>query len=158
MTHEVNKRKTLEDIKMTLVKFNNGQKAYGVNPFLNDVFDTILHGDKLVTRIPAVNIAETENEFHIELAVPGLKKEDFKISLDKNVLSISAEKKAEETTTEGKKYSKREYSYNSFVRSFTLPESADYGKIDAAYADGVLKLSVAKKEEAKFQSREIAVK
>ena len=146
---------------MTLVKFNNGQKS-AVNPWFSDVFDSLINdsrlNDRFVSKIPAVNIAETENEFHIELAVPGLKKEDFKISLDKNVLSISAEKKAEETTTEGKKYSKREYSYNSFVRSFTLPESADYGKIDAAYADGVLKLSVAKKEEAKFQSREIAVK
>ena len=142
---------------MTLVKFNNGQKAYGVNPFLNDVFDTILHGDKLVTRVPAVNIAETENEFHIELAVPGLKKEDFKISLDKNVLSVSAEKKVE-NVDESKKYSKREYSYNSFVRSFTLPETADQAKIDAQYNDGVLTLSVAKKEEAKAQAREIAVK
>jgi HSP20 family protein len=104
-----------------------------------------------------VNIAETENEFHIELAVPGLKKDDFKISLDKNVLSVSAEKKTE-NVDESKKYSKREYSYNSFVRSFTLPETADYAKIDAEYTDGVLNLNVAKKEEAKIQSREIAVK
>ena len=145
---------------MTLVKFNNGQKS-AVNPWFSDVFDSLINdsilNDRFVNKTPAVNIAETENEFHIELAVPGLKKEDFKISLDKNVLSVSAEKKAE-NVEEGKKYSKREYSYNSFVRSFTLPESADYGKIDAAYVDGVLKLSVAKKEEAKFQSREIAVK
>jgi HSP20 family protein len=146
---------------MTLVKFNNGQKHYGVNPFFNDVFDTLLNdkflGDKLVSRIPAVNIAETENEFHIELAVPGLKKEDFKINLDKNVLSVSAEKKAE-NVEEGKKFSKREYNYTSFVRSFTLPETIDSSKIDAEYADGILKLSVAKKEEAKIQAREIAVK
>src|ERR1700743_253181 len=152
MTHEVNKRKTLEDIKMTLVKFNNGQKAYGVNPFFNDVFDTILHGDKLVSRVPAVNIAETENEFHIELAVPGLKKEDFKINLEKNILSVSAENKTE-NVEEGKKYSKREYTYNSFVRSFTLPESADQSKIAAEYTDGILKFNVTKKEEAKFQQR-----
>jgi HSP20 family protein len=145
---------------MTLVKFNNGQKN-AVNPWFNDVFESLINdsrlNDRFTTKTPAVNIAETENEFHIELAVPGLKKEDFKISLDKNVLSVSAEKKAE-NVEEGKKYSKREYSYNSFVRSFTLPESADHGKINAEYTDGVLKLSVAKKEEAKFQSREIAVK
>jgi HSP20 family protein len=104
-----------------------------------------------------VNIAETENGFDIELAVPGLKKEDFKINLDKNVLSVSAEKK-EETNDESKKYSKREYTYNSFVRSFTLPETADHSKIDAEYTDGILKLVVAKKEEAKIQSREISVK
>ena len=146
---------------MTLVKLANGPKNYSVNPFFNDVFDSILNdsflGDKLSSRVPAVNIAETENEFHIELAAPGLKKEDFKINLDKNVLSISAEKKAE-NVEEGKKYSKKEYSYNSFVRSFTLPDSVDHAKIDAAYTDGVLTLSIAKKEEAKIQSREIAVK
>ena len=146
---------------MTLVKFANGQKNHGVNPFFNDVFDSILNdsflSDKLATRVPAVNIAETENEFHIEMAAPGLKKEDFKISLDKNVLSVSAEKKAE-NVDEGKKYSKKEFSYNSFVRSFTLPETVDHSKIEAEYTDGILKLSIAKKEDAKIQSREIAVK
>ena len=145
---------------MTLVKFNNGQKRE-VNPWFNDVFDSLINdsrlADRFVNKIPAVNIAETENEFHIELAVPGLKKEDFKISLDKNILSVSAEKKTE-NVDESKKYSKREYSYNSFARSFTLPETADYAKIDAEYTDGVLKLNVAKKEEAKIQSREISVK
>ncbi|HJP63040.1 MAG TPA: Hsp20/alpha crystallin family protein [Mucilaginibacter sp.] len=145
---------------MTLVKFNNGQKRE-VNPWFGDVFDSIINdsyfNDRFVNKVPAVNIAETENEFHIELAVPGLKKEDFKINLDKNVLSVSAEKKTE-NVDESKKYSKREYSYNSFVRSFTLPETADYAKIDAEYTDGVLKLNVAKKEEAKIQSREISVK
>lgn len=145
---------------MTLVKFNNGLKN-NANPFFNDVFDSILNdnflSDKLVSRTPAVNIAENDNEFHIELAIPGLKKEDFKINLDKNVLTISAEKKAE-NSTEAKKYSKREYSYNSFVRSFTLPDTADHSKIDADYTDGILTLTVAKREEAKFQSREIAIK
>jgi HSP20 family protein len=145
---------------MTLVKFNNGHKN-AVNPWLNDVFDTLFNdsvsNDRFVTKTPAVNIAETENEFHIELAAPGLKKEDFKINLDKNVLSVSAEKKAE-NAEENKKYSKREYSYISFVRSFTLPEVADQANIEAEYTDGILKLSVAKKEEAKIQSREISVK
>lgn len=146
---------------MTLVKFANGQKNHAVNPFFNDVFDSILNdsflSDKLSSRVPAVNISETENEFHIELAAPGLKKEDFKINLEKNVLSVSADKKTE-NVEEGKKFSKREYSYNSFTRSFTLPEVADHSKIDAAYTDGVLTLVVAKKEEAKIQSREIAIK
>lgn len=146
---------------MTLVKFNNGLKNNARGPFFNDVFDSILNdsfiGDKLVARIPAVNIAETENEFQVELAVPGLKKEDFKINLDKNILTVSSEKKTE-NVEEGKKFSKREYSYNSFSRSFTLPESADHSKIEADYTDGILTLTIAKKEEAKFQSREIAVK
>ena len=144
---------------MTLVKFNNGHKN-AVSPWFSDVFDSIINdsfAEKFVNKVPAVNIAETETEFHIELAVPGLSKDDLKISLDKNVLSVSAEKKTE-NVDQSKKYSKREYSYNSFVRSFTLPESADQAKIDAEYTDGVLKLNVAKKEEAKLQSREIAVK
>lgn len=146
---------------MTLVKFANGQKNQAVNPFFNDVFDSLLNesfiGNKHGIHVPAVNIAETENEFNIELVAPGLKKEDFKINLDKNVLSVSADKKIE-NIEEGKKFSKQEYSYNSFTRSFTLPESVDYTKIDAEYIDGILKLTVAKKEEAKFQSREIAIK
>ena len=145
---------------MTLVKFNNGHKQ-AVNPWFSDVFNAIANdsfiNDRLLTKVPAVNIAETENEFHIELAAPGLKKEAFKISLDKDVLSVSVEKKTE-TTDETKKYSKREYSYKSFVRSFTLPDSVDHAKIEAEYTDGILKLNVAKKEEAKIQSREIAVK
>ena len=142
------------------MKFNNGLKN-NANPFFNDVFDSIINdtflSDKLVTRVPAVNIAENDTEFHIELAVPGLKKEDFKINLEKNILTISAEQKTE-NTKEGKKYSKREYSYSSFVRSFTLPETADHSNIEADYTDGILRLTVAKREEAKFQSREIAIK
>lgn len=145
---------------MTLVKFNNSQRN-AVSPWFNDVFDSLFNdsvlNDRFVTKTPAVNIAETENAFEIELAVPGLKKEDFKINLDKNVLSVSAEKKAE-NIEEGKKYSKREYSYTSFARSFTLPEVADQAKIEAEYTDGILKLNVAKKDEAKAQTREISVK
>ena len=146
---------------MTLVKFANGQKNHAVNPFFIDVFDTILNdrflSDRAITKVPAVNIAENENGFDIELAVPGLNKEDFKISVDKNVLSVSADKKTE-NVEEGKKFSKREYNYTSFTRSFTLPESVDHSKIEAGYTDGILKLTVAKREEAKIQTREIAVK
>ena len=146
---------------MTLVKFNNGHKNYSANPFFNDVFDTILNdrflGGKQLSHVPAVNIAETESEFQIELAVPGLKKEDIKINLEKNVLSVSAEKK-NENVEEGRKFTKREYNYTSFSRSFNLPESVDHSKIDAEYVDGILKLNVAKREEAKIQTREIAVK
>jgi HSP20 family protein len=145
---------------MTLVKFGKEQKNNLVNPFFNDVYsllnDSFLN-EKLATRTPAVNIAESDNQFEIELAVPGLSKEDLKINLDKNVLSVSADKKTE-TVDENKKFTKREYSFNSFSRSFTLPESADHSKIDADYSAGILKLTIAKKEEAKFQSREIAVK
>lgn len=146
---------------MTLVKFANGHKNNGLNPLFTDVFDSILNdtflSDKLTTKTPAVNIAESENDFQIELAAPGLSKEDFKISVEKNILTVSAEKKAEAEVSD-KKYSKKEFSYNAFIRTFTLPETVDYAKIDAAYTDGILKLNIAKKEEAKIQTREIAVK
>lgn len=145
---------------MTLVKFNPTKQATAANPWLSDAFESVFNDsiltDRLVSRVPAVNIAETDADYQIELAIPGLKKEDFKISVDKNILSISADQKNEKAQ-EGKKYSKREYSYNSFVRSFTLPDTIDHSKIDATYTDGILKLTVAKKEEAKIQSREITV-
>ncbi len=145
---------------MTLVKFGKEQKNGLVNPFFNDVYsllnDSFLN-ERHASTVPAVNISESENGFEVALAVPGLKKEDIKINLDKNVLSVSAEKKTE-TTDENKKYSKREYNFSSFSRSFTLPQSADSSKIEAAYVDGILTLNIAKKEEAKFQSREITLK
>ncbi len=145
---------------MTLVKFNTQRKNNLVNPFFNDVYsllnDSFLN-EKLATRTPSVNITETDAQFEVELAVPGLSKEDFKINLEKDVLSVSAEKKTE-TVDENKKFTKREYNFNSFLRSFTLPESADHSKINADYTAGILKLTIAKKKEAKSQSREIAVK
>ena len=145
---------------MTLVKFSNGNKNSALNPF-TDVFESLFNdsfvSDRLSTKVPAVNIAETENDFHIELAAPGLKKEDFKISLDKYVLNVSVEKKTE-NTQEDKRYNKREYSYASFVRSFTLPEIANQEQIDAEYVDGILKITVAKKEEAKSLTREISIR
>ncbi len=146
---------------MTLVKFNNGTKERGLNPWVNDVFESIFNdsfvSDRLTSRVPAVNIAETDNEFSIELAAPGLKKEDFKINLEKDILSISVELKPE-NNEQVKKYNRREYSYSSFVRSFTLPELIDRNSIGAEYTDGILKLSIVKREEAKNFSKEITVK
>jgi HSP20 family protein len=109
-------------------------------------------------RNPAVNIAENENEFHIELAAPGLRKDDFKINLEQDLLTVSAEKKEEKTELDdSKKYNRLEYNYSSFMRTFTLPETADHAKITAEYKDGILYINVAKKEEAKIQSREIGI-
>ncbi|UOE50943.1 Hsp20/alpha crystallin family protein [Mucilaginibacter sp. SMC90] len=146
---------------MTLVKFDPAQKNNTLLPGFNDVFDSIFNdtffNDRMVARVPAVNISESENNYHVELAAPGLKKEDFKISLDRNVLHVSVEQQTENTKEE-KNYSKREYAYNSFVRSFTLPESANAESIEATYTDGVLKIDIAKREEAKMVRRQIEVK
>ncbi len=98
--------------------------------------------------LPAVNINETTKQFDLEFAAPGFKKEDFKISIDDGILTISAEKK-EEKSEENKKFTRREFSFNSFSRSFTLPESVSMDNVDAKYTNGILKLSIPKKEETK---------
>lgn len=98
--------------------------------------------------LPSVNVAEKEDAFRIELAAPGLKNEDFKVNIHESVLTISVEKK-EETTEEKDNYTRKEFSYTSFKRSFTLPKTVDSDKIEAAYTDGILHLTLPKKEEAK---------
>ena len=101
------------------------------------------------TNVPAVNIKETDVSFGIELAAPGKKKEDFNIEIDHNVLTISSEEKneKEEKDNEGK-YTRREFSYSSFRRSFTLPESVNSDTIHAAYETGVLHIVLPKRDEA----------
>jgi HSP20 family protein len=145
---------------MTLVKFNNN-RSNALMPGFNDVFESVFNdtffNDRMVTRVPAVNISETEENYHVELAVPGLKKEDFKLNLEQNVLTVSVELNNEHQDNQ-RNYSKREFSYSSFVRSFTLPESADDSNINASYADGILSIDIAKREEAKAVRRQIEIK
>ena len=117
--------------------------------FNNDLFDWSSRNFSVTnTTLPAVNIKEDSEKFQVEVAAPGLKKEDFKIELHNNLLSISSEKKEENKQEDGN-YSRREFSYQSFVRSFTLPNTVDGDKIAASYADGVLTLNIPKREEAK---------
>jgi len=145
---------------MTLVRFNP-EKNNALLPGFNDVFESIFNdtffNDRMVTRVPAANISETPEKYHVELAAPGLKKGDFKLNLDRNVLNISVEQRQENNESQ-KNYTKREFSYSSFVRSFTLPDSADQNSIAATYQDGVLQIDIAKKEEAKSVSRQIEIK
>ena len=143
---------------MTLVKFKR-DNGNALMPGFNDVFESIFNetfADRMVARVPAVNISETNNNYHIELAAPGLKKEDFKLTMERNVLNISVEQSADHQDNQ-KNYSKREYHYNSFVRSFTLPEDADSDSINASYVDGILRIDIAKPEE-KSVSKQIEVK
>lgn len=108
--------------------------------------------------VPAVNILENKNDFEVSLAVPGMKKDDFNIDVEGNTLSISAETKEEKEEKE-EKYTRKEFSYSSFVRSFTLPEGVNKEKIDASYENGLLKVVLPKTEEArKAASKHIAVK
>lgn len=147
---------------MTLVKFNSAKPANNsLMPGFNDVFDSIFNDtfftERLTSTVPAANISETEDHFHVELAAPGLKKEDIKLNLDRNVLNISVEQRAGDNDVQ-KNYSKREYSYSNWVRSFTLPESANAENIEAVYTDGILKIDIAKREEAKAIRRQIEIK
>jgi HSP20 family protein len=146
---------------MTLVKFNPEKKSNALMPGFNDIFESFFNdaflSDRMTSRVPAANISETSDHFRIELAAPGLKKDDFKLNLEQNVLSISVEQR-QENNDQQKSYSKREYSYNSFVRSFTLPDSVDDTNIAAEYTDGILKINIAKREEAKTVRRQIEVK
>jgi HSP20 family protein len=97
------------------------------------------------SRIPSANINETEKEYKIELAVPGLDKKDFKVAIDNGVLYVSSEREEERQEDEAN-YTRREYSFNSFRRSFSLPENCIEDKIKAKYENGILNLILPKKE------------
>lgn len=128
------------------------------NRFFGDQFLDLWDGDILDT-IPSMNIRDEKDQYELELAAPGMTKEDFNVDLEGNLLTISAEKEERTKEKEGK-YSRREYNYSSFSRSFTLPDSADAAHIDAKYTDGILRLNIPKKAEAtkKESSQHIAVK
>lgn len=100
--------------------------------------------------MPSVNIVEGKNDFRIEVAAPGLQKDDFKINLDNNVLTISSEKE-EKQEEKDERYMRREFSYTSFRRSFSLPQTVEADKISANHSNGVLSISIPKKEEAKIK-------
>ncbi len=130
---------------MSIVKRNHVFFPSFVNElFKPDWFGGIENHDKPV---PAVNIRENEKDFSVELAVPGLKKEDFNVEVDQHVMTISAEVKHDSQPSK-ENFTRREFSYSSFKRSFSLPESVAEDQINAAYTDGVLKLTLPKKEEA----------
>ena len=124
----------------------------------NEWFDNGGFMDRTLN-VPAVNITENMDEFNVSLAVPGMKKEDFNIDANGNMLTISCEKE-EKKEEKDARHTRKEFNYSSFSRSFTLPEGVNKEKIDAHYEDGVLKLSLPKKEEAKklTASKHIAVK
>jgi HSP20 family protein len=107
-------------------------------------------------RVP-VNVKETEKGYQLELVAPGFEKTDFSISLDKDLLTISGEKKNEVKEENGKQI-RKEYSYRSFKRTFTIDEKIDATKIDASYINGVLVLDLPKKEEVKAEAKEISIK
>ncbi|MEB2786985.1 Hsp20/alpha crystallin family protein [Algoriphagus persicinus] len=100
--------------------------------------------------LPRVNISETENDFRVEMAVPGLKKEDFKVELYNNTLTIEAEvSENSEEHNQNRGYTRKEFSYRAFTRSFYLPNTVENDKIEAKYQEGILRLVIPKREEAR---------
>lgn len=109
--------------------------------------------------MPAVNIKESEDQYELEIAAPGMEKSDFQINIDQDLLTISSEKENKTEEKEAGKFTRREFSYSSFKRSFDLPETVDSSKIAASYTNGILNILVPKKEEAKPQPvRKIEIK
>ncbi len=151
---------------MSLVKFKAHPRS--TNPF-DALFNDFFEGEFLPNRVqartypaPAANVKETENHYHIELAAPGRLKSDINIEVKEDLLTIRSENKSDEEKAEkdGKegRYTKREFNLTSFVRTFRLPEEVDAEQITASYADGILGLSIPKREVEIKKARQIEIK
>lgn len=140
---------------MTYVKFN--QPSFkSLNSFLDNILNELPATQSNGFNFPPVNISESKDNYELEFNAPGRNKEDFKITVDKNILTVSFEKK-EETKDENKKQIKKEFSLQPFKRSFTLDEKFVSDSIAAKYENGLLILSIPKKEEVKVEAKQIAV-
>jgi HSP20 family protein len=137
---------------MTLMKWTN-------NPVLNEMMSGAHkrpYNSGCDNNRPAANIIDNEKDFNIELAVPGMSKDDFKINIEKDALVISVDRiDAEEK--EAKNFTRREFRYDGFSRSFSLPEIVNQDKIEADYKNGVLSIMLPKSKEAKIKGREIKI-
>ena len=144
---------------MTIARLSNWSPSLFNRFFENDLFDWSNRNFSVTnTTLPAVNIKETEDDFFIEVAAPGLKKSDFKIELKNELLTISSDKKDEKGKDQEQRFTRNEFSYQSFSRSFTMPLTGDGDKISAKYEDGILTVTIPKKEEAKPKpQKEIAI-
>ena len=129
-------------------------------PFFPSLIDDFINTDwnlkvpSFSGTVPAVNIKELDSQFEIELAVPGMNKDDFEIEVEDGVLSISSTQEEEQVNEKGK-FTRREFSYSSFRRSFTLPDSVNPTKIDATYKEGVLLVLLPKHKEAQPQPKKL---
>lgn len=148
---------------MTIVKWNgpyggqsNNQLSSPFKSILEDFFGSSILKNDYAAFVPAVNVSETENSYELDLSAPGYKKEDFKIELNKGVLSISGTHNSE-SEQNGKTVYRKEFNYGSFQRSFTVSDDIDFSKIEAKYESGILKLVLPKKEEKVNSVKEIKI-
>lgn len=148
---------------MSLIKYSNSHYPCRYNRFYNDdLFDELFnlnnrHVSKPRSVSPRVNIKENEDGFTLDLATPGIDKKDLSIELNNDVLTIASKVEKEENESK-ENFSRREYYHQSFERSFTLPDSVNSDNIKAKYENGILSVSIPKKEEAKPKPKlEIAI-
>jgi HSP20 family protein len=135
---------------MTLVRYQN-QFPSLFKSFFDNEFDQWSNSNysDTNTTLPSINIKENNENFVVEVAAPGFEKSDFNIELNNEVLTISSDKQIQNEVKEDEKFTKREFSYQSFTRSFTLPELVEGDQITAKYDNGILGVTIPKKEEAK---------
>jgi len=159
---------------MNLVRFNKPaymnalrtRPYFGFSDLIDDFYRTESNCSNLKGSVPPANIKESEEDFKIELAVPGFKKSDFKITLDKNLLTVLRETETKESGKETEKdtkemeknfYSRIEYNYSEFSRSFNLPKTVDTENVTASYENGILLLTIPKRSEEAKLSRNIDI-
>jgi HSP20 family protein len=142
---------------MTLLKFKQapGSQAFPAFNDIFDLFDNSIHAGFRSWNTPAVNILNTKEGYELQVAAPGMKKEDFRVSVDGDQLTISAEKKEEKQTDE--KFTHREFRFSTFSRKFTLPENVNVEQINASYENGVLQLVLPLMEAQKAKTKEITI-
>ena len=140
---------------MSLIKKTQQFPTFGnlFNDFFNDNWSNMPASFNAYqnTNTPKVNILEHNDAFEVQLAAPGMKKDDFKVEINNNILSISCNKEEQHEEKNSPNYTRKEFSYQSFCRSFTLPDTVKHDKIAAQYDKGILKVSIPKREEAKKQ-------
>ena len=144
---------------MTLIKWQKESPARTILnsvDLFNEFFNDYAGADFRKWNAPAVNISENDQAFKLELAVPGLKKEDFKIAIEENTLLVSAEQQ-QENTEKTEKYTRKEFSFNSFTRRFNLPENVDQSAISANYENGIMNIRLPKKADERPKTREISI-
>ena len=141
---------------MTLVKFNNRSLPRTIDAVFNDFFNGFAGGFGDALQTVPVNVHETKDAYHLEISAPGLNKEDFSVTVDKGLLTISYEKK-EENKSEDYKTLRREFSYRSFRRTFTLEDDVNADNIQAKYENGILKVLLPKAEPIQGSNRQIVV-
>ena len=153
---------------MTLVKWNKPHNGSGRNeyfpafPSFPGLIEDFMSSEGMFKKefagyVPAANIAEAGDHFSIELSAPGFTKEDLKVEVENSTLTVSGEAR-KESREEGKSYTRKEYGFGSFRRAFSLPKTVDTDKIEASYENGILRIIIGKKDEAKAKpAREIKI-